>query len=241
MLIAWANGKKRRNAPEYEDEIVSAIFGPLMCARTSDKVDVFKKIGLACGISALNGGFDNCHIEFWPNIASSGRVEPDLLVTMKSKEETVMLLLEAKWDAEQGEDQLRKQWDCALARYGHRNGQIWHIYLTKAAHSLEEMVDVNASGSHRERIVNLTWARLAHTLEGISDLAEWGKSVSRFLSRLGHSPFVGFRTILARHETDLSIPPNDRWHFKAGLMRIPESAKRCGDTWATQSWTFKEI
>lgn len=233
MLIAWVRGK-RRSKIEYEDEILSAVFGALVCASPAQRAAVFHAIAQACG--ATIDGSSSCTMTFWPNLAKVHRVEPDLLVEFSDGS---VLMIEAKWDSGQSEDQLARQWIEADAAYP---GRVWHIYLTKEAHTLSQMLGETVRDErHGLRLRSLTWSRLAHVAGFARDgLEQWGAQVRHFLESLGQAPFVGVGDAY-RRRVGLSKRFKRTWRFQPSIFRVAESLLvRTGSVpfWRAKGWTF---
>lgn len=245
MLIAWTSGKKRSKAREYEDEIVSAIFGPLLCAPPTQRGEVFRQI-IKSHVPDLPVA-DGCTITFWPNLTERGRIEPDMVVVLKSAgEKDTVLIIEAKWGAGQSDNQLSKQWQAAQERY--HDQSLWHIFLTKQSHNIQEMLGNNRPNEgHSTRLISLTWHSLAYMLMAVSkskeltDLREWSTHACKFLHNLGQAPFVGVLSVVDEHR-DWESSSDVHWHFQPKLIRTAQMLKMYQDwvpVWLINSWNFQ--
>ncbi|MBS0457378.1 MAG: hypothetical protein JSS44_08635 [Proteobacteria bacterium] len=209
MLTSWIRHKNRRESPRYEDDIVSAVFGPLRYLGHGDRIGVF--------LAVLNdrfphdnfAGMDTCSIDFWPNIADGGRIEPDLVVRCSRRDgsgSTMRIIIEAKWSSGlSGDRQLVKQWEAAR-KDGSRDVHLtWHIFLTREP---QDLASLSYDTKHRSRLANLTWssfsrlasvaaiARVSSNAARTSDegagLKRWADDVRQFMDCLGESLFSGF-------------------------------------------------
>ncbi|RYZ89797.1 MAG: hypothetical protein EOP06_08815 [Proteobacteria bacterium] len=240
MLLAWARGKKGRSHLGYEDEIVSSVFGPLRYMQTGTRVEIVRRIlSHSFPEIQLAAVFTGCSIEFWPNLVSRGRIEPDISIVLTSQPpiDPILLLVEAKWNSPQHDGQLHDQWKAAKKRYpGYES---FHIYLTKRPHSIEQMTNTDVHGG---RLASLTWSALVSMLKGFSsdDQAQnWIVDVKDFLAALGETSFDGFTSAPSTSPfIDAGIFP--RWAFQPLLMRLADSSSYM--QWIEMSkkenWTF---
>lgn len=252
MLVAWANGKKRTKT-EYEDEIVSAIFGPLLFTTPEHSCAIFRQIAKACEIIVLPSA-KTCKIEFWPNLAKSGRVEPDMVVELLDNKRSLcaVMLIEAKWNSEQSDDQLGEQYSAAKKKYSGEHFPIWHIFLTKEPKSLQEMLGTDASTNYALHLRSLTWSKvtgvLATQISPSPDLKQWAKYAQKFLSVLKQVRFEGVVTAVKQNEGwDEMCDVDDAWHFQPKLMQIESLLvdhekwnNMCAHNKANNNWQFNE-
>lgn len=238
MLIAWIRGKRGRYKKEYEDEIVSAVFGPLCYLPGPERGEVFRRIldkSFACALAQC----EDCDIKFWPNLANRGRIEPDIVVELPS----TILLIEAKWNSPPSKNQLATQWDAAKERYPHQ--KVWHLFLTKQPYSMEEMtLDRGIGQDHSERLASMTWSQLAHIAQAIAktspsrELTAWVGHMCEFLRGLGEAPFVGFLDVVIAHR---DWDAGYRWHFQPSLLHLSDLMNAYSDwthLWAVPTWHF---
>ncbi|HEX7324041.1 MAG TPA: hypothetical protein VF292_01630 [Rhodanobacteraceae bacterium] len=258
MLDAWARGKGDWSHP-LEDEVLSAAFGHL------------KYMSLAArrcaALALLSGAFeqdtfpaansvDACDIELWPNLAGHGRdesrVEPDVVITFGERENpSIVLLIEAKWDAPQGTGQLFKQWSAARKRY--RDAELWHLFLTRSSCTVEEMLRGAASdGLHARNLRSVTWSWLAQRMRVASQSADvssksssrdefqsWADTACKFFARLGQAPFEGVAAVARRHE---GVPFANTWCFRERLVHVDkliESIRNVITIWRDPPWKFQ--
>jgi hypothetical protein len=243
MLIAWGRGKKGRDYAGYEDEIVSAVFGHLSYFEAAQRNKVFQTIlnhafNDSAASELANKKIKSCDIQFWPNIAKEGRIEPDILVELLNDDGSrSALLIEAKWNSGQHEGQLGHQWNAARKLYE----TVLHIYLTKDPHSFEKM-KIEHLG-HQDHLVNLTWSRLALVLLKIAKdrpIEKWAKDVGGFLSEVGEAAFIGFNHIADNH-MGINEVLDKNWYFQPALMRISNSDDFVywTSTVSIKAWKFK--
>lgn len=233
MLVAWAKGK-RRSKREYEDEVVSAIFGPLLFASEHERYLIFKQILISCGIKVPEiQAKSRCELKFWPNIAKRGRVEPDLVVKFSPASDVreLLVVFEAKWDSGLSArrdsyesirplNQLGIQWE--EARRFYHEAEIQHIYLAK--NNLSDQEEKELDPGHRDCLKMLTWMGLADSIHSIKlrvgrdacFISNWADVVGGFLGRLGYVPFSGVRSVVGRE----CFPSSHRWSFESPLMGI---------------------
>lgn len=228
MLIAWARGKKGRNQNGYEDEILSSVFGPLRYFQSEQQIIVIETILAQSFYESpakvtANKKIDKCEIEFWPNIASKGRIEPDIRVLIRhvDKSET-LLLIEAKWNAPQHEGQLHDQW-VAATKQENKSREVLHIYLTRKPHDFNDM-KIKEDSAHKDCLVSLTWSRLANILRSLNygtdaALINYVFDVQDFLTKEGHAPFCGISAVFHRHQLG-NTDWNSKWTFQPLLIRV---------------------
>jgi len=246
MLVAWAR-KKRRSKKEYEDEIVSALFGPLLIMSSEDRAAVIRSVAEICDIQISKPDLNRCTLEFWPNIDTQGLTEPDLLVHFGGERRSI-LIIEAKWDSGQSgrkpgndgnnENQLKNQWNKAKKKY--RGAQLWHVFLTKEPQNPDDMgISDNA---HRARLRSLSWMSLAEAIFRIDKnthaIRTWKQLAGDFLSYLGYVAFSGLKTAISRNG-DRTFETAAKWTFHAPLMHLQELRSRYeSPIWAGDSWKF---
>ncbi len=244
MLIAWAKGKRRSDVDGYEDEIVSAVFGPLRYFERRSRAiafnaiinDAFRDIRTT---NYLQEHASECNFSLWPNLADNGRIEPDITVEMyKGTDLTLVLIIEAKWNSSLHLGQLRDQWLAAKKRYP--NCEILHIFLAKKALTYEEMEA--ADEDHRSSLASMTWSQLASTLVDISDnnfLATWAEDVRDFFCSLTQAPFMGVGHPVKIHSLDSAMWTSP-WTFHPGLLNLAtlESYAQWNARVASSGWRF---
>ena len=227
MLKAWARGKRRAFRGESEDEIVSSIFGSVGYLSPSLRVTFFTELLYAIAENGPEASLrdktcTSVEVDLWPNLADSGRVEPDVII----KSEDIIIMIEAKWDSPQSENQLSSQWCAAKIKY--KVPAMYHLFLTKEPKGMEEMLGVNPDGEHSKHLYSMTWSRLAHVTNRLAknsndELKNWASDVRTFLTRLGHAPFIGVLAICKEH----SWPsPGDTWRFQPLLIRFEDLMSR---------------
>ena len=187
-----------------EDTITSTIFGLLNYVPPGDAW-----LAVARLLEIQNPPWgpavpDEVVVEFWPKMPSSYRaryVEPDVRISAKQARKSVgEILIEVKWEAELGSDQLIAQW-FSLAEAARE--RTVHVALTLDAAGARHAADqqLEKAGSERGRweshLVVVAWHDFCRNLDGLSGigaLGRWRRDVQSFLLQLGVAPFVGFRT-----------------------------------------------
>lgn len=139
------------------------------------------------GLAKLRADDTNINMEFWPNCADGGRVEPDLKITMASSScPPIDILIECKWKSGESSDcQLLRQWSALKPS---DRLKTCHIYLVK---------DLQRANIDRKR-------NIAVALAQKFDAPEWD---GRLLV------ISWFEVLKAAHK--LSLPGLDRHHEKA--------------------------
>ena len=199
MLVAWARGKKSGEHLGYEDEIVSAVFGPLRYFPEEMQGEFFRRlIALyfpeAAAWPAAEGGTNSCRLEFWPNLSAAGRVEPDIVVHFSTRTaRRVTLVIEAKWKAPLHEGQLDDQWNHALATCG--DSHVLHLFLAREVGQFPS--EAPSEARRRACSANATWSSFAYLIDDVPRWAGkcmeiWAEDVRRFLRSRGHQAFHGF-------------------------------------------------
>ena len=249
MIDAWIHGKIRRSDSVYEDEVVSATIGHLQYFPNKLRARIFKRL-LNKGFVKLSDDFINansskCIIELWPNIATEGRVEPDVIVTMtpdgaQDGARQVVIVIEAKWNSGQGQGQLTEQWKSAKGKY--KGSQIYHLFLTRSYQYREEMLGSGTHGEltekqdHAESLASVTWSQFVQCIEEEAQTTKktrtanesgfrlWSENISRLFSMIGSAPFQGFTGV----KKNRPVNANARWYFRSRLIRPPICGCRPG-------------
>ncbi len=202
--------KKRRGATPIEDEVTSCVFGPL---RFMEPRQAWASCLLLFDIqdSASDLEPDRICIRFWPKFfRNDGRgsyVEPDVhILAWRNGELIATILVEIKWGAALGFDQLLDQWRF-LSVNGYKGDELrersWHVFLSdrpirdKAAREEQEARATRNGIGWRNRLLVKAWHQVATILEETAKRSEgmevWRTDLVRFLSAQGVSPFDGFR------------------------------------------------
>lgn len=234
MLYAWGHHKRRFEHGEYEDEIVSAVFGSLRYLTDSSRNRILKEIidGAFGELSPLwkINEVKSCSLVFWPNIAKIGRVEPDIEIDVKTSGGDKVILIEAKWNSGlSGDDQLFTQWKHANESY---ECDVWQIYLTKQPHSLEQMVGNNKNDGHTKCLANVTWSKIASCANSLKMTSgidygtkTWVEDVYHFLDSLNQTPFDGFEDLLAGVEQRMWLVS---WQYHGILIDVERAIRGSG-------------
>ncbi|MBS0460891.1 MAG: hypothetical protein JSS41_00275 [Proteobacteria bacterium] len=245
MLIAWARGKHRSDQTEYEDEVVSSVFGPLLYFTDKQRATIFWH--LLCGIRAyaqndFTSNIFTAKIEFWPSIVNERRVEPDILVTLTPPSGSqTLLMIEAKWNSGLSKDQLKQQWDALRCSERYSNGvDVRHVFLSKKFCTHQEMKVSDAT--HVQRLTSISWAQLVLLLQHLNNdptLKMWADHVQSAMTRLGQVPFNGFTSAISNFSNK---DRHNGWRFQPRLLH--PSALKSLERWTEASefstWKFND-
>jgi len=229
--MAWSRGKKRSGS-EYEDEIVSAIFDPILYMPERLKLAAFIAVAKSCKLDpATYEDATECQVEFWPNLRDAGRCEPDLVVELRNAEKNLKLVMviEAKWGSQLGNNQLSTQWKDARSKYGSSGTSIGHILLTKEPKTTHQMLGKTPDATHAKHLRSMSWSQLAGMILKIGKdtndpgLSHWARHATRLLERLGHAPFIGAHDSFKRHKDEIEsnqywMNPCPKWKFHGRLI-----------------------
>ncbi len=218
MHISLGHKKQREGHIErFEDALTSAFFGTL-CYLPSFIVVEFllallgsKKTLVEDALSKLCLDDVKVEMEFWPNIVKSGRVEPDVKITLAS---SIVLLIECKWESGASSDfQLLNQW-----RYVHpaHQSKTFHVYLIKYLQpaiadqnkNMEEASEKIGNLHMREwkdRFLVVSWFEVLKAVNGIliinpeqypgNIVRQWRDDMEAMFDRIGINEFRGFKHI----------------------------------------------
>lgn len=240
MLLA-AKKRKGQRLKLWEDEITSCVFGPLSFMPASELWLLFRgwlpfKSDLWC--SEIPSDFE---IDFWPNLAVAGRVEPDMVIRFTHKDKPLaVLMFEIKWGYRIGEGQLINQWealpdvdrDCAF-----------HIHLVRdlsyGRSDMEAELATKAVGFPKrhwqQRLICVDWKGLIemlrfHRPQFGQAMNLWAECVLAFLKRVGESAFTGFKWLA---DCKMTGPPKDeifweehRWFSFLDMLPTPKPIRK---------------
>ncbi|WP_256807490.1 hypothetical protein [Bradyrhizobium sp. Bra64] len=201
MLDAFI--RKRSDVPDklkadgaqliVEDAITSALFTPV---RFMSPADVFKIVALLAGENDASEP-DWTSVQLWPmlDVAPGYRnkryVEPDVLIDLHYGDHTLRIVIEVKWDAAFGEDQVEMQ-IASASRDLKVGDKLQHLSIVKYGSS-----DAQARGKTSLRqwssiLVDLMSAksRVAHSPRPAC-FVEWCESAASFLRMQGIGTFNG--------------------------------------------------
>jgi hypothetical protein len=192
-----------------EDAVTSTLFGPLSYLPFEDRLRALEAaIGTRWNELVPDSAFKSVTFEFWPQHQSPERsryVEPDLHVTLQGSR-SVRILVEIKWDAVFGEDQLLAQWRSIPAEQ--RHNALHLIILRNRSYGEKAIVTQMKRASGREkgewdaRLVLRSWHDIAKSWSKLSGqgssegLAKWASDAAAFLYALGIVRFMGFVDLL---------------------------------------------
>ena len=160
-------------------------------------------------------------VDFWPNQAASGRIEPDALFefqTVRAPTSQVTLMIECKWNSRQSNpNQLRIQGQTVPR--GERHSWI-HVYLVKSlADGLNEIGTTTGSNDRltwQSRVCVLTWRHLieASLPETTPAVADWQRDLRSALAALGIFGFHGYLDTAS--QAIETVPGRVFWHDMRG-------------------------
>lgn len=225
--------KKRSPSTLREDDVTSFVFGTLsllpprqqheaLCNFFSSLIDDDLSTGNALiHFSPPFSGLLEAEIELWPNIATEGRNEPDVQISVKQQGETIgTVLIEVKWDLTADDGQIAKQKEVLKKR--HNSGHaIAHVLLERdKTHVLQHQ-------SH-----HLTWMDIrqaALQAKGLGPLSPYIEAVEAFLDRCGILVITALEDRLTA-KTRASVPwPPRPTRFWVGLPGWPDADAACLD------------
>ncbi len=195
-----------------EDLITSAVFGPLMYM--GDASRIFFNLMMDKAGFKNDGTFfqddEDIQIIFWPKLPRSGvgrrHVEPDIVVIGNRGENPNILIIEIKWNAHLGLNQLRDQWDArhrcaerAKLSVGSKAGFRQLLLVRNRHHDDLQQLDKRRKKSD---VRLLTWHDISElTTHGAGKATPWARDVKDFLRKLGVRTQVGWASV-ALEEVD---------------------------------------
>ncbi|HDS1738272.1 hypothetical protein NPS49_05845 [Pseudomonas putida] len=221
-----------------EDEITALIAGPLDFLppeasgafwRALLESDVDENLPLPTGAVSF------LRMDFWPQRS----VEPDLLVEMGwSNGERRIIVVEFKWRAPLGTDQLHRQWDEFLTDA--EREVAYHLFIGP-----ELSVGLNALGQTdiwNGRLILRSWLNVLQILNKLdcssyTGLSKWRSQVTSFLGQLDIKRFQGFQqlspaTVPAR--THVFWNPLNGFDTKAPDLPVVVNPKPNHFLWSSQ-------
>ena len=242
-MYAWI-GKKRRGAQIIEDELTSCVFGPL---RTMQPAQAWKSCLALLGLDDWSPCPEPSRVDirFWPRFKrdDGGHVEPDLhVVAWAGGQVVATILVEVKWRASLGDDQLLDQWKWISVggesgdKLRERSHHVLASYRPIAhAEKIEEQRSRQNEGMKwGDRLVEVSWHDVARNLETegirLEDVETWRKDLLRFLASQGIVAFEGFQ-----HLHIAPVGPVD-WHFDDSEDYMKPVVLATGPL----NWTFQE-
>lgn len=200
-----------------EDEIISTVIGPMDFMSASEVLGIWKAI-LAWNESVIEfpeGEPAGVKVFLWPNENNNGdrtNSQPDAKITFEwSDGQSLILILEAKWDAPLGENQLENQWNDFNCK-----PNTHHVFVGKTLTTenvKREIEKYNRSKSAPNQLISLTWMKIRQSLNEFSKMegnsaSRYAKYVECFLGAAGISRFNGFNTIKTPGftSTELTFP-----------------------------------
>ena len=212
-------GRKKQSEghiKRFEDALTSVFFGTLRYLPPRIVIEFFisllgtKQALLKEGLAKLCSDDTNIKMEFWPNCADEGRVEPDLKITLSSSSYLpIDLLIECKWKSGESSDcQLLGQWSALKPS---DRLKTYHVYLVKdlqQANIDREQNIEKASVQFGEkdtqewgdRLFAISWFEVLKATFSLTDpdryhqkvVTQWGKDMEEMFERIGIREFKGF-------------------------------------------------
>lgn len=203
MLHAVNHGKatpadvteKGKRTP-LEDLITSAVFGPLIYSGDASRIffnRMMDKAGFKHDVGFFRGDED-IRVIFWPKLPRTGverrYVEPDVIVVGNVEACPKVLIIEIKWNAHLGPNQLNDQWEAchqcgaSLGLEDVKNTDFKHLLLVRNRHH-DDLRQLDAHPDKGNARL-LTWHDISELVAkgtGMADL--WAGDVKDFLQRLG--------------------------------------------------------
>jgi len=180
---------KRRT---QEDELTSLIFGDARYLDNASAFELFRAMLGAAGLGHLLA--EDCRevrIDFWE---LNDGTEPDVIVELSAAgKATFLLLIEVKWNAGQGDDQLRRE----LRWRKRSNDKVCDALIFLVRHGKHGAADTSALKSGG--VGYLTWFELSEIFQAkfqqssASSSSQWFHDHCHFLRQLGIKPFRGFQ------------------------------------------------
>lgn len=185
--------KNREHTP-FEDCLVSAVFGPLRyMSAEAGWLGTETLLGLAPEEIAC----DRFDISFWPP-ADVGRVEADMVITAAFAGRERKLIIEVKWNAALGPDQLLRQ---SQGYGGDWRTNFEHHALVRQVGlaAVKAYIEDQPLGSPIHRLSTATWREAVERLAGLraragvaDGLKRWADGCCRMIRAFGERDFTGF-------------------------------------------------
>lgn len=148
-------------------------------------------------------------MKFWPNIAETGRVEPDLLLSLSHPQcSPIDLLIECKWESGESSDfQLLGQWK-ALTPINRL--KTYHIYLVRDLQKGSRVREKYLGAATMlddwgDRLLVISWLDILKALPKLSIigldshqsrvLTQWINDMTAMFARIGIYEFSGFQRL----------------------------------------------
>ena len=210
-MHAWISRKGRGKI--WEDEVTSCVFGPLRFFDPQQAWEIClglfgDRVRQCIPLSAAD--VKEVDVGFWPRFTTeSGYVEPDMRIVAKGHNGSVnTILVEVKWGARLGDNQLLRQWRwLPLPNENNYNAnmlrqQTVHVFLYRGRFVDREVFErqkrTNEWGKDPERLIAISWHDLARHADAIqlSGMASaWKQDLLCFLASQGIGVFHGFQSI----------------------------------------------
>lgn len=224
MLIAAQHKKDRNIHRLVEDEVTSAVFGPLVFMDVIDIWALFSEwLPIPSTLLPPKPPAD-VKLEFWKNLRNRGRVEPDFVCRfMNDMGETLLsFMFEVKWNAGlSGDRELVNQWSALSSAEKERT---IHIYLVKRTAGGEKAIENSLlekvkfrKEDWRARLFCVGWRSLIATLRFNRPhfspaMNLWADATLMFFRRCGLIIFTGFQW-LEKEETVVIPKGNMFWNI----------------------------
>ncbi len=199
-----------------EDEITSAVFGPLDFLADEDVFLFWTKLLGSVGHSEFFPATPPRSIEMkmWDRrTAMDGRpVEPDVVVEMAWPDDRRTLLIEMKWNAPlKPKNQLQRQWNSYLEQQEREKGLHLLIAPDIAAGSKAK----NKKDVWQGKLVLIQWLEIRSVLGELKNLktaiGRWAMHADFFLERIHVQRFGGFAELQMEKPLPAVLPPTLFW------------------------------
>ena len=220
-MHAWISRKGR--GAIWEDEVTSCVFGSLrfLDPQLAWRIcrDLFGDQVRQC-IQLSAEDVTEVDVRLWPHFAiEAGYVEPDVHIVAKGRDGSVStILVEVKWGARLGKDQLLRQW-LSLPDEENHNADVpqqhtVHVFLYRGRFVDREDVESQRNtatipwGENGERLVAISWHDLARHADAIKRSGAafaWPRDLLRFLGSQGIVGFRGFQIVCPVEPTEWQL------------------------------------
>jgi hypothetical protein len=212
--------QKEKDIRYFEDALTSSFFGTLRYLPARIVVELFisilgSKPSVAGNALAKLSDDVIAQLEFWPNLAKSGRIEPDLRISLIDPSgNRTDLLIECKWKSGASSDfQLLDQW---LALEPTDRSNTLHVYLVRDIRQgnkdrSDNLAKLSESGDTQmrewmNRLFVVSWLDLVKALPRLSTkvldsysarvVLEWQQDMNAMFERIGIREFGGFQHLV---------------------------------------------
>lgn len=244
-MYAWI-GKKRKGVQISEDELTSCVFGPL---RTMQPKQAWHTCLVLLGLEDWSPCPEPSRVDvrFWSKFARDDGhrryVEPDVhIIAWVDNKLVATILVEVKWGALLGENQLLDQWKW-ISVDGQRREDVRecsrHILLSDGGIEYAEEIERQRKSQSKhtkwaDRLVHVSWHDVAWNLKSrkhrLVEVETWRSDLLRFLTSQGIVAFEGFRHLR------LAATGPVEWRFDGSIRYSKPEIEPTG----ALEWAFQE-